>query len=127
MASNKQTPAAGKKKRQTAGKPPQRDVFTIICKTDYGLTVEKEYIFHPTRKWRFDYVIPEHKIAIEVEGGVWTRGRHTRPAGFLGDIEKYNNAALLGWRVFRVTPDELYCTKTFRLIEAAISGEDIIF
>ena len=63
----------------------------------------KEYRFHPTRKWRFDYAIPSHLIALEVEGGVWTGGRHIRASGFLGDMEKYNNAALLGWRVFRTT------------------------
>jgi very-short-patch-repair endonuclease len=127
MKQSNQAPAGAKKKRQTAPQPPQRDLFTSICKTDYGLAVEKEYIFHPTRKWRFDYAIPEHKIALEVEGGVWTRGRHTRPEGFLGDIEKYNEAALLGWRVFRVTPDDLYTNKTFKLIEAATKGGEANF
>lgn len=73
--------------------------------------------------WRFDYAIPEHKIALEVEGGVWTGGRHIRPQGFLGDIEKYNTATLMGWKVFRVTPDELYKTATFNLIKQAISGD----
>lgn len=124
MRQNKQAPAAGKKKRQLA---PQRDLFTSICKTDLGLAVEKEHIFHPTRKWRFDYAVPDHRIAIEVEGGVWTQGRHTRPGGFLGDIEKYNAATLLGWRVFRVTPDELYKSKTFKLIEAAVKGGEDVF
>ncbi|MDR3328182.1 MAG: hypothetical protein LBT04_08750, partial [Prevotellaceae bacterium] len=79
-------------------KAPVRDVFTIICKTDIGVEVVKEYTFHPTRKWRFDYAIPEHKIAIEVEGGIWTGGRHTSSKGFLGDMEKYNAGTLLGWR-----------------------------
>lgn len=82
----------------------------------------KEYRFHPTRKWRFDYAIPEYKIALEVEGGVWTRGRHTSPKGFLGDIEKYNTATLMGWRVFRTTPDELYKLSTINLIKSAILG-----
>ena len=83
----------------------------------------KEYRFHPTRKWRFDYAIPEHKIALEVEGGVWTRGRHTSPKGFLNDIEKYNAATLMGWRVFRTTPDDLYKSATINLVKCAISGE----
>lgn len=82
----------------------------------------KEYKFHPTRRWRFDYAIPKHKIALEVEGGVWTGGRHTSPKGFLGDIEKYNTATLMGWRVFRTTPDELYKLSTINLIKAAILG-----
>lgn len=82
----------------------------------------KEYKFHPTRRWRFDYAIPEHKIALEVEGGVWTGGRHTSPKGFLNDIEKYNTATLMGWRVFRTTPDELYKLSTINLIKSAILG-----
>lgn len=55
-------------------------MFTAICKSDLKIEVVKEYLFHPTRKWRFDYAIPDHKIALEVEGGVWTGGRHTPPA-----------------------------------------------
>ncbi|MDR1913549.1 MAG: hypothetical protein LBQ68_03585 [Clostridiales bacterium] len=99
------------------------DVFTAICKADLNVEVVKEYLFHPVRKWRFDYAIPAHKIALEVEGGVWTQGRHTRPQGFIGDIEKYNQATLLGWKVFRVTPDELMKTKTLTLLKQAVSGQ----
>lgn len=73
-----------------------RDLFTVICKTDLHIEVVKEYKFHPVRKWRFDYAIIDHKIALEVEGGVWTGGRHTSPKGFLGDMEKYNTATLMG-------------------------------
>jgi hypothetical protein len=105
-----------------APKIPARDVFTIICKTDIGVECVKEFQFHPERKWRFDYAIPAHKIALEVEGGVWTGGRHTRSKGFLGDMEKYNAGTLAGWRIFRVTPDELYKSKTINLIKQAISS-----
>lgn len=66
-----------------------------------------EYRFHPHRKWRFDYAWPLHRLALEVDGGVWTQGRHTRGSGFLGDMLKFNNATLLGWRVLRYTPQQL--------------------
>ena len=112
-----------RKKRQAASKQSVRDVFTVICKTDLKVECVKEFKFHPVRKWRFDYAIPEHKIALEVEGGVWTGGRHTSPKGFLGDIEKYNTATLMGWRVFRTTPEDLYKTATIKLIKTAISRE----
>lgn len=112
-----------KKSRQTGNSSQIRDVFTVICKTDLGVECVKEYKFHPERKWRFDYAVPEHKIALEVEGGVWTSGRHTRPQGFLGDIEKYNTATLMGWRVFRTTPTELYRTATINLLKEAIKGD----
>lgn len=62
---------------------------------------EKEYRFHPTRRWRFDFAWPEHKIAAEVEGGTWTGGRHSRGLGFHNDCVKYNSAIILGWQVLR--------------------------
>jgi hypothetical protein len=49
-----------------------------------------EYRFAPPRRWRTDYAWPLAKLALEVEGGVWTNGRHTRGTGFLKDIAKYN-------------------------------------
>ena len=120
---NRQHNTKTKKIRQTANKQKIRDVFTIICKTDLNVECVKEHRFHPKRMWRFDYAIPKHKIAVEVEGGVWTGGRHIRPQGFLGDIEKYNTATLMGWRVFRVTPDNLYKTATLNLIKQAILSD----
>lgn len=80
---------------------------TAILSAVLGAEVLAEHRFHDTRRWRFDFALPTFKIAIEVEGGVWTAGRHTRPRGFLGDMEKYNAAAALGWRVLRATPDGL--------------------
>ena len=55
------------------------------------------------KNWRFDFAWPERKLAVEVEGGHWMQGRHVRGQGFENDCEKYNEAALLGWRVLRVT------------------------
>lgn len=66
-----------------------------------------EYRFHPLRRWRFDWAFVDQKIAIEVEGGIFIQGRHSRGVGMKKDMEKYNTAALMGWRVFRVTPKEM--------------------
>lgn len=109
------------KRRQTSKKQHLPDNFTRLCASILKIEVQQEFRFHKTRMWRFDYAIPEHKIAIEVEGGVWTGGRHTNPQGFMGDIEKYNQAALLGWRVFRTTPEHLVKTATFDLLKEAIN------
>lgn len=119
---DKQTYQSKHKTRQTKNQPQLTDLFTSVVKADLGETCVKEFKFHPTRRWRFDYALPEHKIAIEVEGGVWTGGRHIRPQGFLGDIEKYNTATLMGWRVFRTTPDELVRSATLNLLRQAITG-----
>lgn len=113
-----------RKKTQQRAKPIKfTDIFTVICATDLKVECVKEHKFHPKRRWRFDYAIPEHKIALEVEGGVWTGGRHIRAQGFLGDMEKYNTATLMGWRVFRTTPDDLYKMATINLLRQAINGD----
>ena len=78
---------------------------------------EPEYKFHPTRKWRFDFAWPHAFIALEIEGGVWTGGRHTSGAGFVKDMEKYNEAGLLGWRIFRVTPNQVKNGQAIVLLE----------
>ena len=59
------------------------------------------------RRWRFDQAHVGLKIALELEGAVWTNGRHVRPQGFLNDIEKYNRASMAGWMVVRVVPDQV--------------------
>lgn len=115
----KKTRSRQKSKKIT---PPQTDMFTMVCGSQLHVECIKEHRFYQPRKWRFDYAIPAYKIAVEVEGGVWTGGRHVRPQGFLGDIEKYNTAALLGWRVFRTTPGELLSNKMLLLLKTAIQG-----
>ena len=62
-----------------------------------------EYRFDPTRRWRFDFAWPEERVAVECDGAVYARGRHTRGYGFEGDCEKLNAATRQGWRVLRYT------------------------
>ena len=64
-------------------------------------TFEREFIFCNGRRFRFDFAWPEFMVAVEVEGGIWTSSRHTTPQGFEKDIEKYNIATKMGWRVYR--------------------------
>ena len=64
---------------------------------------ETEFKFHPRRRWRADRGWPHLKLLVEVEGGIWTGGRHVTGAGFEEDCVKYNEAAILGYRVIRVT------------------------
>lgn len=73
------------------------------------------------RAWRFDWAWPEHRTALEVEGGAWTGGRHTRGAGFLADMAKYNAAQVLGWTLLRCTPDTLATDATLTLIRDALA------
>lgn len=82
-----------------------------------------EFMFHPTRKWRMDYAWPDQKVCLEVEGGAFIGGRHTSGAGFIGDMEKYNEAALLGWRIFKCVPKDLCKTATIQLLRKTIISE----
>jgi len=64
-------------------------------------TPESEFKFSNDRKWRFDFAWYDVMLAVEVEGGVFNQGRHTRPKGFENDCVKYNEAAIMGWTVLR--------------------------
>ena len=77
--------------------------FDTIWKQLGGEAGQQEYRFAPPRRWRFDRAWPAERVAVELEGGVWSKGRHVRPAGFEADVEKYNAATAHGWRVFRIT------------------------
>lgn len=83
------------------------DLFFRLLKQNKLSLPKTEYKFCKERRWRFDYAFPKQKIAIEQEGGIWAFGRHTRGSGFIKDLEKYNKATLLGWRVLRYTPDQM--------------------
>ena len=76
---------------------------------------EREYRFAPPRRWRFDFAWPKRRLAVEIEGGVHSGGRHVRGQGFVDDAEKYLGAIVLGWTVIRV-PSEWVWRKG-RLVE----------
>lgn len=89
-----------------------------------NIKFKKEYKFDKSRKWRFDFAIIEKKIAIEIEGGIFTKGRHVSPKGFLNDIEKYNSATAKGWRLFRLPAHDLFNAKYFRYFEEVLNGKE---
>ena len=66
-----------------------------------------EYKLSHDRRWRLDFAWPYVKVAIEIEGGIFSFGRHTRGLGFFNDMAKMNMAQRLGWDVYRFTPEQL--------------------
>ncbi len=110
--------------------PTAPSLFLPSCE-HYGLPRPvPEYKFDPSRKWRFDYAWPKRTkqghfvvggVALEIEGGVWTKGRHTRGKGFIKDMEKYNAAALAGWKLLRCTPQDVEDESIFKLLKRALA------
>ncbi|ENZ1199092.1 TPA: DUF559 domain-containing protein [Acinetobacter baumannii] len=84
------------------------------------ISFEQEYKFHPERKWRADFLITATKILIEVEGGIWSGGRHTRGKGYIGDMEKYNSAAMMGYTVLRFSTEQVKAGVAINQIEQLV-------
>lgn len=70
---------------------------------------EREYVFLPDRKYRFDFAWPDRKVALEIEGGTYSKGksRHTTGVGFDGDCVKYALAIAAGWKVYRFSSNQV--------------------
>jgi hypothetical protein len=79
-----------------------------------------ELRFAPPRRWRFDWAFVPQKLAVEVQGGLFVNGRHSRGAALLKEHEKLNAAAAAGWRVVFVTPQQIQSGEALTAVEAAI-------
>lgn len=88
----------------------------------HALVPAGELVFAPPRRWRFDLAWPDRLLAVEVDGGVWTQGRHTRGAGFVADCEKLNRAVVLGWRVLRFPGPHIKNGAAIRVVKEALAS-----
>lgn len=79
-----------------------------------------EYRITDKRKFRHDFAWPDYKLALEIQGAVWSKGAHGRGAGIMRDYEKGNLACSLGWRTLQVTPQQLLKTETAELVRTSI-------
>lgn len=68
----------------------------------------REYRFHPSRRYRFDFADLSHRIAIEIQGaGPGGVGRHGYVNGMAKDNEKLALAVQGGWRVLKATAKQV--------------------
>lgn len=97
--------------------------FDRLCELS-GLPKPKaEFRFDCRRRWRFDYAWPGPRpLALEVQGGLFVQGRHSRGAALLKEHEKLNEAAAQGWRVLFTTPEGLESSATFDLLKRALGA-----
>lgn len=84
--------------------PLERDALNRIAQAGLPAPV-REHHFAPPRKWAFDLAYLAEMVAVELEGGTWTNGRHTRGKGFDADCRKYGEATARGWLVLRCTAE----------------------
>jgi len=113
---------AVKKKKEKQRYP----LFEFVIKAELNANWVAEYRFHPKRQWRFDYAVPEHMIAIEIEGGIFADKRlgHSSGPAIKKDMEKYNMATLMGWRVFRYMPEQTAeCMDDMKVLKRTIDGK----
>jgi hypothetical protein len=90
------------------------------CNQCAALGLDHPALARKARMWRFDFAWPAHMLAVEVDGGTWAGGRHTRGAGFERDCEKVNEAVLRGWRVLRFTTKQVDSGEALAWIERAL-------
>ena len=115
--------------RNIAHKKDTSDTFIRLVKIELNLEVWPEFYFSTERNYRFDYAIPEHKIAIEQQGGIWAKGNsgHSSGKGIKRDMEKATLANVLGWTLLLRTPDQTlkHPGETIDLLKKAIADKGI--
>lgn len=118
------TAPAGKRPKRARSKHTNEQLLLQRQIAALGVwPVELEYRFHSTRRWKFDLALPGYRLAIEIEGGAFVGGRHTRGVGFEKDCHKYAQAMILGWRVLRVTPGMVTNGKAIGYVEKLVGEE----
>lgn len=118
--------AAKPKKRKPSvprGESPLSVKFRLQLRANKIDDYTLEHKLHPARRWKFDIAFEWAKIAVEIEGGVFTRGRHTRPMGFMADCEKYNTAALMGWKVLRIHTRTINNGQAIKMLVGALENQ----
>ncbi len=113
----------GTKMKTSTNERHGNPVFLAMCEA-HGLPIPvAEYEFAPPRKWRADYAFPELDVLVEIEGGAFIHGRHTRGTGFENDCEKYAEAICRGWFILRVTPKMVEDGRLFGWLKRIYEGE----
>ena len=103
---NKECP---KVKKVRIPEPSKGEAAFELTLRAYGFKYQREVALVPGRKWRVDFLL-DHGFIVEIEGGVWSQGRHLRGKGWLNDAEKYNTLTALGYKVLRFATHQV-CDK----------------
>lgn len=104
----------------------EKDELDKFLHWSFDSIPQKEYRFHPTRRWRIDFAFVNEKVAVEYEGMPFhAKSRHTTVSGFTGDCEKYNELTILGWRLIRVNAILLKSGVAYRQLERILGRKGV--
>lgn len=106
--------------RRTQSRPEYETALAWQCRVAGLVEPLREYRVCEGRRFRFDLAWPVQRVALEIDGGVWISGRHSRGAGITSDCEKFSLAAIHGWRVLRVTGAMVRSGKALLFLRAAL-------
>jgi very-short-patch-repair endonuclease len=101
-----------------------RHLLTRIRQTGLPEPVT-EFQFAPPRRWRFDVAFLSAKVAVEIDGGTWSGGRHVTGKGFEDDCLKKNMAVELGWRVLTYTTGLVLADEAIIQLERVLTADRI--
>jgi len=108
--------------RNIKNKSKYNDPFIQFVKQELGIELWPEFYFCTERQFRIDYAIPQNKIAIEQEGGIFMKGNsgHSSGTGIARDMEKNNLLVSKGWRLIRRQPNEMLTIETVEILKSII-------
>ena len=89
------------------------------------LGVEREYKFHPTRKWRWDYALPAIKVCVEYQGLNFGHGGasgHQTIKGIVAENWKYSEGAIDGWCIVLINAVSIESGLAHDLIKRAVES-----
>lgn len=99
--------------------------------TQAQIPFQEEFRFEPKRRWKADFMIPgvgwdvwgsKGYWLVEIVGGLWMkRGGHSQGQAQLDDMEKFNHAAKLGYRVLQFSPDQVKSGEAIGFIEQVLA------
>ena len=108
--------------RITAGRRSAVLPLNVQCRAAGLPEPVTEWRFTQERRWRFDFAWPSQRVALEVDGGGWINGRHSRGSGIEKDAEKQNAAVAMGYRVLRASPAMVKDGRALTAIERVLRG-----
>jgi len=133
-------PKLGAKKKPNRAAAQQRKLALLVLikrlERERGLPpdgIVQEYHFAKDRErnYRMDLAIPDKKIALEIHGGAFvkrvtggTGGAHHTIEGRARDMAKGNLAAVMGWIVIEVSPNEVADGTAYHWLAEALDLRD---